>query len=430
MTIWSYWEGPRPPFIDLCWRTVQRHNQDARLVGPDDVSAMGGRSILESSVGLPHAIRADLVRAWLLYTHGGIWLDSDVICLAPFDWQPEKFDLICVRKPHTKAHGAGGIVACPWGCRAGSPLAERILSGVKVAIQRMQAGHHVTYGETSTGVLSRVYRTAPPGATVQVRQPWRYCPVHWSHARAAFLRRGTRHKHETAAAWRPGATCYHLTNPITHAYQAATEPEILADPRFASFLLSKSLGLPSALPGRSWEILRRLPADRPAVAVEVGVFKGNNAVQLLQQRSDLTLYLVDPWDVGTEDYRRTADYQARFRRSRWNAIYSAVCRRLAFAGQRARMIRAPSVAGAAQIPDGSVDLVFVDGNHSRPAVAADVAAWAPKIRPGGWIGGHDYHHPRAKQRRYGVTEAVDAWAAATGRQIETGRDLTWFVQID
>lgn len=54
------------------------------------------------------------------------------------------------------------------------------------------------------------------------------------------------------------------------------------------------------------------------------------------------------------------------------------------------------------VPDGWADFVFIDAGHSYEAVKADIAAWLPKVKPGGWFGGHDYHknHP-------GVIRAVD-----------------------
>lgn len=73
---------------------------------------------------------------------------------------------------------------------------------------------------------------------------------------------------------------------------------------------------------------------------------------------------------------------------------------------RSRMIWRPSVHAAHLVPDGWADFVFIDAGHSYDAVAMDLAAWEPKVRPGGWFGGHDFHeaHPgviRAVRERYG-----------------------------
>lgn len=48
-----------------------------------------------------------------------------------------------------------------------------------------------------------------------------------------------------------------------------------------------------------------------------------------------------------------------------------------------------SVQMAAAVPN-KLDFVFLDDDHSYEHVVAEIAAWEPRIRRGGWIGGHDY----------------------------------------
>jgi hypothetical protein len=50
-----------------------------------------------------------------------------------------------------------------------------------------------------------------------------------------------------------------------------------------------------------------------------------------------------------------------------------------------------SADAAPLVPDGWADFLFIDAGHSYGAVKADIAAWEAKVKPGGWIGGHDYH---------------------------------------
>lgn len=46
---------------------------------------------------------------------------------------------------------------------------------------------------------------------------------------------------------------------------------------------------------------------------------------------------------------------------------------------------------AASFAPQSIALLFLDGSHEYEHVRDDIAAWAPKVRPGGLISGHDYH---------------------------------------
>ncbi|MET0453018.1 MAG: class I SAM-dependent methyltransferase [Mycobacterium sp.] len=40
--------------------------------------------------------------------------------------------------------------------------------------------------------------------------------------------------------------------------------------------------------------------------------------------------------------------------------------------------------------DESVAWVHLDARHDYDSVAADIGAWAPKVKPGGWLSGDDY----------------------------------------
>jgi len=80
---------------------------------------------------------------------------------------------------------------------------------------------------------------------------------------------------------------------------------------------------------------------------------------------------------------------------------------------------------ATYIPGGSLDLVFLDADHSYEGVRADIAAWLPKVRKGGWIGGHDYDNGEPGYDFSGVRKAVDE---AFG-DVETDANFTWWVRI-
>lgn len=58
-----------------------------------------------------------------------------------------------------------------------------------------------------------------------------------------------------------------------------------------------------------------------------------------------------------------------------------------------RMIQSGSADAAQHFEDGTVDFVFIDADHVYDRVKEDIAAWLPKIKPGGIIAGHDYNWP-------------------------------------
>lgn len=61
-----------------------------------------------------------------------------------------------------------------------------------------------------------------------------------------------------------------------------------------------------------------------------------------------------------------------------------------------------TIEAAPLIPDGWADFIFIDAGHSYAACAGDIEAYLPKLAPGGWFGGHDYH-----QAFPGVIRAVN-----------------------
>lgn len=69
------------------------------------------------------------------------------------------------------------------------------------------------------------------------------------------------------------------------------------------------------------------------------------------------------------------------------------------------------------VPDGWADFVFIDAAHSYEAVRDDIADWLPKVKPGGWFGGHDFHPnwpgvQQAVTEAFGTVELLDGhiWA--------------------
>lgn len=49
-----------------------------------------------------------------------------------------------------------------------------------------------------------------------------------------------------------------------------------------------------------------------------------------------------------------------------------------------------SLEAAAAYEEEPADLIYIDANHDHAAVCEDLRAWLPHVRPGGYIGGHNY----------------------------------------
>ncbi len=59
-------------------------------------------------------------------------------------------------------------------------------------------------------------------------------------------------------------------------------------------------------------------------------------------------------------------------------------------GDTIALIIADSVAASGFFPDASIDWVHLDARHDYGSVKADIDAWLPKVRAGGWLSGDDF----------------------------------------
>jgi len=160
-----------------------------------------------------------------------------------------------------------------------------------------------------------------------------------------------------------------------------------------------------------WLITTASTLGENRIVVEIGSYKGRSSVAIGRSlgRGSL-LYCVDSWLGDPYDIEDLT-----------NDLYSAwldnvLCH--AFARPIAP-IRQPSARAATLFASASIDWVFIDGSHLLEHVSRDIALWAPKLRSGGIISGHDYVSDCP-----GVVKAVDE--AFPGRAVE---DKIWWTRV-
>lgn len=121
---------------------------------------------------------------------------------------------------------------------------------------------------------------------------------------------------------------------------------------------------------------------------EIGVWRGEFSARFCEANPQLHLLCVDPWKPykGWLDTKNSLSPEegARFI---GEAFRMAKERLKPF---NATLVRKFSVNAAKTVPDGSLDFIFIDGNHSYDAVTEDLETWSPKVRSGGFVSGHDY----------------------------------------
>jgi hypothetical protein len=175
---------------------------------------------------------------------------------------------------------------------------------------------------------------------------------------------------------------------------------------------------------RWYPIIKRIPEDREIIGAEIGVFMGITAGRVLRERKNVIHILVDPWGGDKdESYLNSGSQDAEKDQDYFEEVYLRAM--LAIAPYRDRTIvhRKKSVDAARDYKNKVLDYVFIDGDHSYEGASRDIAAWLPKVKPGGWIGGHDYDKPRFA----GVTQAVREVFPLD--EIQQDIDTTWFVRV-
>lgn len=153
---------------------------------------------------------------------------------------------------------------------------------------------------------------------------------------------------------------------------------------------------------RRWHVLvdlihARGPASG-AVVVDVGTYQGHSSAHVHK-------YCPQVARIFAVDLRRPDPARDRLRDL-----------------ERVTFLHGESTRCAQGFADESIDLVFIDADHSEQAVAADLAAWTPKVKRGGVIAGHDY----ASRRHPGVQRAVDRFFRGHAHPVERAEDMVWW----
>jgi len=170
---------------------------------------------------------------------------------------------------------------------------------------------------------------------------------------------------------------------------------------------------------RRWDFLAGMMQELGFKSfVEVGCKEGRTTGHILKSVPESTVIAIDPWitqEKGADPTRETyedwdfADIEKQF----WENVGEHK--------ERCEMWRMTSALAAAGAPsEGRIfDLVFIDALHDRASVDADIKAWAPLVRPGGVLAGHDFNHKWPGVER-AVADNFNLMA------IGLGPDSVWF----
>lgn len=140
------------------------------------------------------------------------------------------------------------------------------------------------------------------------------------------------------------------------------------------------------------DLYKLIPAN--AHCAEVGCAEGFFSADMMRWGIE-RLYLVDAW---SEIKGQKGD--GGFPQEWHDKNLNAALERLQEFGTKAVFLRGLSKDMCDHVPDNSLDLVYLDADHSYEGVMSDLINWFPKLKVGGVMASHDYINTA-----YGVKKA-------------------------
>jgi hypothetical protein len=132
------------------------------------------------------------------------------------------------------------------------------------------------------------------------------------------------------------------------------------------------------------ELLKEIGLEFPyGKGVEIGTFKGQFSKEILQNWNG-TLYMIDVWRALGNEYLDNSNHTTH------STAYSETMSNISGLEDRGIMIRATSEKASEIFTNNSLDFAYIDANHAYDFVVQDIKLWYPKIKPGGYLLGHDY----------------------------------------
>lgn len=127
-------------------------------------------------------------------------------------------------------------------------------------------------------------------------------------------------------------------------------------------------------------------APKSGTWVEIGSWMGKSAsycvVELQRRNMSYMFHCIDPW-TGSEEHKDLKVIQE-------GKLYEEFNKNVLPIRHLIHPHRMTSEEASKKFKDDSVDVIFIDGDHSYEGVKKDLECWFPKIKSGGVIAYDDY----------------------------------------
>jgi predicted O-methyltransferase YrrM len=147
----------------------------------------------------------------------------------------------------------------------------------------------------------------------------------------------------------------------------------------------------------AWGLTDLITAMGPDTrGIEIGVNTGMNSYMLLDACPNITKL------IGIDPFEAYMDWRSAVTQPDMDEAYATFRENQELMKSRFELLKLKSTDAAAILEDEAYDFVFIDGDHSIKAVLSDLDLYAPKVKKGGLLAGHDVG-------LYSVNMAVQGW---------------------
>lgn len=165
----------------------------------------------------------------------------------------------------------------------------------------------------------------------------------------------------------------------------------------------------------SSEFLKKYFNGKKIKFAEIGVGNGEHFSELLSNIDIEKAYAIDIWGdyVQEEQVISTKEY------------YNSICEEYKDT-KKVSLIKKESLEAVNNIPNGSLDLVYVDGNRQYEFIRQDISAWVHKVKDGGIVCGSGYNCSWT-----GVTRAVNQFIMDCDLELHVKGKIVqdwWFIK--
>ena len=152
--------------------------------------------------------------------------------------------------------------------------------------------------------------------------------------------------------------------------------------------------------------------------VEIGCWLGKSSVymgvEIINSGKDIKFDCIDSWNFAPgeidPDFVAPEDVMI-------DKVYDEFLMNVTPLSSVLTSYRVNSIDGSKLYKDNSLEFVYIDASHTYNNVMDDLECWFPKVKDGGFIGGHDYVVGN------GVHRAVNGFF--NNKKIDRREDNTW-----